>query len=155
MSNKAFESTLEDLLGIGQDDGLNFSTYPHAGVVKAKLIGVEDNVLIAIGKLLKNHSKYLGVFRGYDKLKLDNQFNGKARANFSLGDAYDEKFGSDLARKRCMAKYHKNFDKRMVAFLTDVRTLLAATEHYCDTTGIDYSGAESVAELRAKRFGNT
>lgn len=155
MNNKAFESTLEDLLGIGQDDGLNFSTYPHAGVVKAKLTGVEDNVLIAIGKLLRNHSKYLGVFRSHDELTLGNQFTGKARANFTMGDAYDEKVGSDLARKRCMAKYHRNFDKRMVSFLTDVRTLLAATEHYCDINGIDYSDAKSIAEIRAKRFGNT
>ena len=137
-----------------RDEGLKFSTYPNAGVVKAKLTGVEDNVFIAICKLLGNHSKFLSVY--YDgELKLENQFNGKARANFSMGDAYDEKFGSDLARKRCMAKYHKNFDKRMVSFLTDVRTLLAATEHYCDINGIDYSDTESIAEIRAKRFGNT
>ena len=137
-----------------RDDGLKFSTYPEAGVVKAKLTGVQDNVFIAIYKLLDNHSKFLNVY--YDgELMLDNQFNGKARANFTLGDSYDEKIGSDLARKRCMSKYHKNFDKRMVSFLTDVRTLLAAVEHYCDTTGIDYTNAESVAEIRAKRFNNT
>ena len=160
MSNKAFENTFEDLtfedlFGVERDDGLNFSTYPYAGVVKAKLTGVEDNVLIAIAKILRNHSKYLGVFRGYDNLRLPNQYNGKARANFTLGDSYDEKIGSDLARKRCMSKYHKNFDKRMVSFLTDVRTVLAAVEHYCDTTGIDYSNAESVTDIRAKRFNNT
>lgn len=142
------------MANVERDDGLKFSTYPDAGVVKAKLIGVEENVLIAIAKILGNHSKYLGVTYHPD-LILSSQYNGKARANFTLGDTYDEKIGADLSRKRCMSKYHKNFDKRMVTFLTDVRTVLAAIEHYCDTTGIDYSDAESVAEIRAKRFGNT
>lgn len=147
-------SNVNLMANVERDDGLKFSTYPEAGVVKAKLTGVEENVLIAIAKILGNHSKYLGVT--YDPaLILSGQFTGKARANFTLGDSYDEKIGSDLARKRCMSKYHKNFDKRMVSFLTDVRTVLAAVEHYCDTTGIDYSNAESVTDIRAKRFNNT
>lgn len=147
-------SNVNLMANVERDDGLKFSTYPEAGVVKAKLTGVEDNVFIAICKILGNHSKFLSVYYD-DELELSNQYNGKARANFTLGDSYDEKIGSDLARKRCMSKYHKNFDKRMVSFLTDVRTVLAAVEHYCDTTGIDYSNAESVTDIRAKRFNNT
>lgn len=147
-------SNVNLMANVERNDGLKFSTYPHAGVVKAKLTGIEDNVFIAICKILGNHSKFLSAY--YDgELMLPNQYNGKAKTNFTLGDTYNEETGSKLARERCMSKYHKNFDKRMVAFLTDVRTVLAATEHYCDTVGIDYSGAESVAELRAKRFGNT
>lgn len=147
-------SNVNLMANVERDDGLKFSTYPEAGVVKAKLTGVQDNVFIAICKILGNHSKFLSVYYD-DELELSNQYNGKARANFTLGDSYDEKIGSDLARKRCMSKYHKNFDKRMVSFLTDVRTVLAAVEHYCDTTGIDYSNAESVTDIRAKRFNNT
>ena len=138
-------------------DGLSFSYYPQAGVVKAKLNGVERNVLTAINKLCKNHSKYLKSYYGNNiqDMLMSDQFSGKSRANQKMGDTYNQTCGENLARERCMAKYHKNFDSRMRLFLEDVRTLLGAVEHYCDVVGIDYSEVESVEEIRAKRFNNT
>ena len=135
-------------------DGLSFSYYPQAGVVKAKLNGVEWNVLTAIHKLCRNHSKFLNCYPTND-LIMSDQFFGKSRANQKMGDTYNQTCGENLARERCMAKYHKNFDSRMRLFLKDVRTLLGAVEHYCDVVGIDYSEVESVEEIRAKRFNNT
>ena len=137
-----------------RQDGLNFSYYPQAGVVKAKLNGVEWNVLTAIHKLCRNHSKFLNCCPD-DELFMADQFFGKSRANQKMGDTYNQTCGENLARERCMAKYHKNFDSRMRLFLKDVRTLLGAVEHYCDVVGIDYSEVESVEEIRAKRFNNT
>ena len=139
-----------------RQDGLNFSYYPQAGVVKAKLNGVEWNVLTAIHKLCRNHSKFLSLRRyDDDTLIMSDQFFGKSRANQKMGDTYNQTCGENLARERCMAKYHKNFDSRMRLFLEDVRTLLGAVEHYCDVVGVDYSEVESVEEIRAKRFNNT
>ena len=139
-----------------RQDGLNFSYYPQAGVVKAKLNGVEWNVMTAIHKLCRNHSKFLSLRRyDDDTLIMSDQFFGKSRANQKMGDTYNQTCGENLARERCMAKYHKNFDSRMRLFLEDVRTLLGAVEHYCDVVGIDYSEVESVEEIRAKRFNNT
>ena len=135
-------------------DGLSFSYYPQAGVVKAKLNGVEWNVLTAIHKLCRNHSKFLNCYPD-DELFMADQFSCKSRANQKMGDTYNQTCGENLARERCMAKYHKNFDSRMRLFLEDVRTLLGAVEHYCDVVGIDYSEVESVEEIRAKRFNNT
>ena len=135
-------------------DGLTFSYYPQAGVVKAKLNGVEWNVLTAIHKLCRNHSKFLNCYPTND-LIMSDQFFGKSRANQKMGDTYNQTCGENLARERCMAKYHKNFDSRMRLFLEDVRTLLGAVEHYCDVVGIDYSEVESVEKIRAKRFNNT
>ena len=135
-------------------DGLSFSYYPQAGVVKAKLNGVEWNVMTAIHKLCRNHSKFLNCCPD-DALFMSDQFSGKSRANQKMGDVYNQTCGEDLARERCMDKYHKNFDSRMRLFLEDVRTLLGAVEHYCDVVGIDYSDVESVEEIRAKRFNNT
>lgn len=137
-----------------RQDGLSFSYYPQAGVVKAKLNGVEWNVLTAIHKLCRNHSKFLNCCPD-DALFMSDQFFGKSRANQKMGDTYNQTCGENLARERCMAKYHKNFDSRMRLFLEDVRTLLGAVEHYCDVVGIDYSEVESVKEIRAKRFNNT
>ena len=137
-----------------RQDGLSFSYYPQAGVVKAKLNGVEWNVLTAIHKLCRNHSKFLNCCPD-DELFMSDQFSGKSRANQKMGDTYNQTCGENLARERCMAKYHKNFDSRMRLFLEDVRTLLGAVEHYCDVVGIDYSEVESVEEIRAKRFNNT
>ena len=137
-----------------RQDGLSFSYYPQAGVVKAKLNGVEWNVLTAIHKLCRNHSKFLSCYPD-DELFMSDQFFGKSRANQKMGDTYNQTCGENLARERCMAKYHKNFDSRMRLFLEDVRTLLGAVEHYCDVVGIDYSEVESVEEIRAKRFNNT
>ena len=140
-----------------RQDGLNFSYYPQAGVVKAKLNGVDCNVLTAINKLCRNHSKFLNCRcnNDIDALVMSDQFSGKSRANQKMGDTYNQTCGENLARERCMAKYHKNFDSRMRLFLEDVRTLLGAVEHYCDVVGIDYSEVESVEEIRAKRFNNT
>ena len=137
-----------------RQDGLNFSYYPQAGVVKAKLNGVEFNVLTAIHKLCRNHSKFLNCYPTND-LIMSDQFFGKSRANQKMGDTYNQTCGENLARERCMAKYHKNFDSRMRLFLEDVRTLLGAVEHYCDVVGIDYSDVDSVEKIRAKRFNNT
>ena len=137
-----------------RQDGLSFSYYPQAGVVKAKLNGVEWNVMTAIHKLCRNHSKFLSCYPD-DALFMSDQFSGKSRANQKMGDTYNQTCGENLARERCMAKYHKNFDSRMRLFLEDVRTLLGAVEHYCDVVGIDYSEVESVEEIRAKRFNNT
>lgn len=137
-----------------RQDGLSFSYYPQAGVVKAKLNGVHGNVMTAIHKLCHNHSKFLNCFCD-DALFMSDQFYGKSRANQSMGDTFNQTYGEELARERCMAKYHKNFDSRMRLFLEDVRTLLGAVEHYCDVVGIDYSEVESVEEIRAKRFNNT
>ena len=137
-----------------RQDGLSFSYYPQAGVVKAKLNGVEWNVMTAIHKLCRNHSKFLNCYPTND-LIMSDQFFGKSRANQKMGDTYNQTCGENLARERCMAKYHKNFDSRMRLFLKDVRTLLGAVEHYCDVVGIDYSEVESVEEIRAKRFNNT
>ena len=140
-----------------RQDGLNFSYYPQAGVVKAKLNGVDCNVLTAINKLCRNHSKFLNCRcnNDIDALVMSDQSSGKSRANQKMGDTYNQTCGENLARERCMAKYHKNFDSRMRLFLEDVRTLLGAVEHYCDVVGIDYSEVESVEEIRAKRFNNT
>lgn len=135
-------------------DGLTFSYYPQAGVVKAKLNGVEWNVMTAIHKLCRNHSKFLNCYPD-DALFMSDQFFGKSRANQKMGDTYDQTCGENLARERCMAKYHKNFDSRMCLFLEDVRTLLGAVEHYCDVVGIDFSDVDSVEKIRAKRFNNT
>ena len=137
-----------------RQDGLTFSYYPQAGVVKAKLNGVEWNVMTAIHKLCRNHSKFLNCYPD-DALLMSDQFFGKSRANQQMGDTYNQTCGENLARERCMAKYHKNFDSRMRLFLEDVRTLLGAVEHYCDVVGIDYSDVDSVEKIRAKRFNNT
>ena len=137
-----------------RQDGLSFSYYPQAGVVKAKLNGVEWNVMTAIHKLCRNHSKFLNCCPD-DELFMSDQFFGKSRANQKMGDTYNQTCGENLARERCMAKYHKNFDSRMRLFLEDVRTLLGAVEHYCDVVGIDYSDVDSVEKIRAKRFNNT
>ena len=137
-----------------RQDGLSFSYYPQAGVVKAKLNGVEWNVMTAIHKLCRNHSKFLNCYPD-DALLMSDQFFGKSRANQKMGDTYDQTCGENLARERCMAKYHKNFDARMCLFLEDVRTLLGAGEHYCDVVGIDFSNVDSVEKIRAKRFNNT
>ena len=137
-----------------RQDGLSFSYYPQAGVVKAKLNGVQFNVLTAIHKLCRNHSKFLNCYPE-DALFMSDQFSGKSRANQKMGDTYNQTCGENLARERCMAKYHKNFDSRMRLFLEDVRTLLGAVEHYCDVVGIDFSDVDSVEKIRAKRFNNT
>ena len=137
-----------------RQDGLSFSYYPQAGVVKAKLNGVEWNVMTAIHKLCRNHSKFLNCYPD-DALLMSDQFFGKSRANQKMGDTYNQTCGENLARERCMAKYHKNFDSRMCLFLEDVRTLLGAVEHYCDVVGIDFSDVDSVEKIRAKRFNDT
>ena len=77
---------------------------------------------------------------------------GVAKCNTNEGDVYDEREGKLEAYKKVMAKYHKNLDSNLRAFLADVRSLAAGVEHYLDKKNVDYSKVPSVEELKASRF---
>jgi hypothetical protein len=134
-----------------EEDGLYYSIYPQGGVVKAQLKGVQYNAVAAIEKLTENHSKYLSVDDIVPAF-IKDEYRGKARCNIALGDVYDEDTGCEIARKKCMAKYHKAFDNKIRDFLKDVRTLCAGIEHYCDKNNIDYSSVKSVKDIKDISF---
>ena len=79
-----------------RQDGLSFSYYPQAGVVKAKLNGVEWNVMTAIHKLCRNHSKFLNCYPE-DALFMTDQFFGKSRANQKIVAAEAEAQSAKIA----------------------------------------------------------
>ena len=81
-----------------------------------------------------------------------NSYVGKAKVNTDEGDTFDYEVGSKLARERCLDKYHKAFDSRIVWALEDARSLVAWIEHYAEKKNIDTSGVASVDELKEMYF---
>ena len=80
--------------------------------------------------------------------EMANSYVGKAKVNTDEGDTFDYEVGSKLARERCLDKYHKAFDSRVVWALEDARSLVAWIEHYAEKKNIDTSGVVSVDELK-------
>lgn len=95
-----------------------------------------------------------GEFDGgaYFCYPMDNEFSAHSKVNLAKGDTYDKEYGENLAKARCLDKYHKQFNKRMCAFLNDARAMIASVEHYMDKHNIDYSQVESIESMKETKF---
>lgn len=83
---------------------------------------------------------------------MTDEFSAHSKVNLAKGDTYDKEYGENLAKVRCLEKYHKQFNKRMCAFLKDARVMIASVERYMDKHNIDYSRVESIESMKETRF---
>ena len=136
--------------------GLNFETFNNR-VVKASLYDTGDDAIRAINSICyKANLKVIdtGVFFFFF-LSIPDTFIGKAKLNVAQGDTWNEETGSQLARERCLSKYHKAFDSRIAIALEDARTLVACFEHYCNKHSIDTSKVMSIEDIKDRKFSGT
>ena len=150
---------LEDFLNMDDYDerpsGLQYDVF-NEKVVKASLIGTDGDAWSAVSSVVgKANLNCLGVVVSAYELSMPPIFTGKAKLNTDEGDTWDLDVGKDLARKRCLDKYHRNFDTRIKMVLKDARKLVAFLEHYCEKKGIDTSSVSSIDELYDKAFNGT
>ena len=135
--------------------GLNFETFNNR-VVKASLYDTGTDASRAINSICdKANLRVLdaGIYFS-EKAYIPDSFTGKAKLNVAQGDTWNEETGSQLARERCLSKYHKAFDSRITMALEDARALVVCFEHYCKKHGIDSSKIPTEDEIKNKRFGN-
>ena len=134
---------------------LTYATYEAGGVVKAELRGTTFDAANAIMRLCENADMKMVQLDGVSPDALmEYNYRGRAKVNKKDGDIFNEVIGQELARGKALHKYHKAYDKRICAFLADIRSLVATIEHYCAKKSIDISKVETVEELRMKRFGS-
>lgn len=132
--------------------GLTYESYADR-VVKAHLSNTEDDVNNVIDKILnKTNMKSIIAIPHWENMSLKDTYRGVAKLNITDGDVFNLEKGQDLAKARCLDKYHKNFDKKMSEFLRDIRELEATTIHYCMKKGISINSVPSVEEIAKKKF---
>lgn len=136
--------------------GITYRHIPQGNKVIATLDGVGPNVGNVIDKLVYNNSKYLDTKWGdiCRNLSLNDTYRATAKANTKEGDVYDAKKGEEVSYAKVMVKYHSAMDKKLRMFLTDIRGLAAAVEHYMTRHGISYEEVETVEYIKKSRFGS-
>lgn len=120
-------------------------------IVKAVLMDTRDdfdNVAEKIFDRANTESFYVVGLAPY----MNETYVGKAKVNFDDGDMFDFDTGKEIARKRCLEKYHKAFDKRMCQLLYDARKLEATIEFYAKKKGVNLSSVPNVEEVLKNKY---
>ena len=130
-----------------------YRTYEQGGVVRAEIDDVKHDASEAIRRMMLNSDIKMidtDLLYASDAAELDYSYYGKARVHSE--DEFDITEGENISRAKALEKYHRAYDKKILAFLKDARSLVATIEHYCEKKGIDTSSVLSVDGLKAARF---
>lgn len=153
MSCKKNHAFCEEIAMEGSNSALDYKIYPSGGVVKAEVVGTMFDAMIVMNNLVEKANLKTLVLDGiWEESLLNSNYHGKAKVNILDGDMFNEEIGKEIARGKALEKYHRAFDKKILAMLTDARVLVATIEHYCKKKDIDMSKVPSVEELSKKRF---
>ena len=131
-------------------EGLSYRQFAGPGITKASLSGVEDNFLRAVDKIAMNTTDVFFV-SSYEML-MEPEYNATVKVNTADGDVWDELRGQEEARKKVMAKYHRDFDKKMVHLLNELHKFEAGLLHYSKKHYIKLEGVVSPAEYEEKMY---
>lgn len=83
---------------------------------------------------------------------MQGEYTAKATVNVADGDSFDIEIGKNLAKRRLLDKYHKDFDRSMKKALLKARTFVAALEHYCEKHNIDFKNVPSERDIEDKIY---
>lgn len=120
-------------------------------IVKAVLMDTRDDFGSVVEKIFDRAN--LESFWAIDNSSfMKDSYSGKAKVNFDDGDTFNFDTGKEIARKRCLEKYHKAFDKRMCQLLYDARKLEATIEFYAKKKGVDFSCVPNVEEVLKNKY---
>ena len=86
------------------------------------------------------------------KYIMEDYYVGHSKVHSNGEDEFNEKYGEELARKRCLDKYHHAMNNKLRQFLIEVRHLCAYIERYMEKHGVKYDDLMSVDELKETRF---
>jgi len=143
-------------------NGIFYTKYSDGKVIKADLDDTMFDAIDVIEKIFRStnpKSFFITTFfedsRGFhikNEMLLKDRYTGKAKCNTDEGDKVNEEIGKEYARGRCLERYRRAFDKRILTLLNDARALVACTEHYCERAGIDINQIDSVEQIKSHRF---
>lgn len=131
-------------------DGLSYRQFARPGITKASLNGVSENFITTVDKINDNTNH--AVFLNATDFWLKPEYNATVKVNVTEGDVWDELRGQEEARKKVMAKYHRDFDKKMVYLLNELHKFEAGLLHYSKKHYIKLDGVVSPAEYEEKMF---
>lgn len=131
-------------------EGLSYRQFAGPGITKASLNGVSENFINTVYKINKNtnHTVCLNATDFW----LEPEYNATVKVNVADGDVWDELRGQEEARKKVMAKYHRDFDKKMVHLLNELHKFEAGLLHYSKKHYIKLEGVVSPAEYEEKMY---
>lgn len=115
--------------------------FPENGVVKATMPDCSDDVVNTVNQIAENasHYFYCGNYgRNNNTILMDDYFEGMSKIHPDSGDTYDFKTGKVIAKNKCVEKYNKSFDKKMVKVVRDAENFVKALKDYCDNHYIKY-----------------
>lgn len=131
-------------------EGLSYRQFAGPGITKASLNGVSENFITIVDKISENTNN--AIFFNNPVLWLKPEYNATVKVNVTDGDVWDEVRGQEEARKKVMAKYHRDFDKKMVYLLNELHKFEAGLLHYSKKHYIKLDGVVSPAEYEEKMF---
>ena len=136
-------------------NGVSVQQFPKYGKTIATLSGAGDNALNIIQKIVSKSQNTFNWFavENIDKLQLRNQYKGVCKVNEKDGDIFNAEYGVDLARAKCMNRYHRDLDPILRKYLAEARRLVAGFEHYMYVHNIDFENVKSVDDMRLYDFG--
>ena len=115
--------------------------YPEAQVVKATMSDCDQDIAEVVNKIAKRSSHYFGFCRwgrSNHTTLMKHRFEGVARVYPNSGDVYDAQAGKIIAKNKCVEKYNKSFDKKMIKVVHDAENFVKALKDYCDKHYIEY-----------------
>lgn len=131
-------------------EGLSYRQFAGPGITKASLYGVRGNFIATVDKINENTNH--AIFIDASDFWLKPEYNATVKVNVADGDVWDELRGQEEARKKVMAKYHRDFDKNMVYLLNELHKFEAGLLHYSKKHYIKLDGVVSPAEYEEKMF---
>lgn len=140
-------------------NGLSFTNY-NDRCIKAKLQNTEMDGFKAISSIVdKATGRSLPVeciaevaVLLADGYVLESSYEGKSQVNIADGDVFDLDLGYDIAKNRCLDKYHKDFDALICKALERARTLTVAITRYCEKHKINIENVPSEKEIHDKVY---
>ena len=135
-----------------KESGLSYQYIPNVGKTIVTLNGCAYNFANIARNITENNCKNLMLFVTDESSLLKDTYRAHSKLNVKDGDVYNKEKGEQIAYEKVMAKYHKNLDSNLRAFLEEARNLEAGIEHYLDKRNIDYSSVPSIDMIKDKRF---
>ena len=131
-------------------DGLSYRQFAGPGITKVSLNGVSRNFISMVDKINENTNHAISL--ATTDFWLKPEYNATVKVNVADGDVWDGLRGQEEARKKVMAKYHRDFDKNMVHLLNELHKFEAGLLHYSKKHYIKLDGVVSPAEYEEKMF---
>lgn len=114
--------------------------FPESCVVKATMPNCSYDVAKTVNQIARASHYFCLCNYGYNNntILMDNCFEGVAKVHPESDDSFDMKTGKIIAKNKCVAKYNKSFDRKMVKVVRDAENLVKALKDYCDNHYIKY-----------------